>query len=39
MQRALNKTKKAVTVTVKVTMGAGSMATSSSQTLKLRAAK
>ena len=39
VQRALNKTKKAVTVTVKVTMGAGSMATSSSQTLKLKAAK
>ena len=35
----VKKSKQAVTVTVKVTMGAGSMATSSSQTLKLKAAK
>ena len=39
LQRAISKSKKAVTLTVKVTMGAGSMATSSSQTLKLKAAK
>ena len=39
LQRAISKSKKPVSVTVKVTMGAGSMATSSSQTLTLKVAK
>ena len=38
-QRAISKSKKPVSVTVKVTMGAASMATTSSQTLTLRVAK